>query len=965
MKSKLYQLLSAAMLCVGIMVGAQEGKGPTFIGQADKMVEMPSLASRTNLEPFVDKGGEMKDRRYYKHNILPGKDPQKTDDIHVLNRNPLEQLIPGKTPSLVFDAAASTSQPTDPALAVGPNHVFVVFNTGFRIFDKSGNPLTGQLAPSNIFGTNGCCDLTASYDHIANRWVVTLLGSGAYVAVSKTADPVTSGWNVYTYSSVTDYQKLSVWSDGYYMTDNTSSTNKVYAFEREKMLAGDPSAKILAFPLPGLVTSGFYSPQFFTLSDPNAPAAGNVPIVYMQDDAWSGVSQDHLKLWNLTVNWANPSASVMSQPVQLNTQPFVGVFDGGSFYNLPQPNGGATIDALQATIMNQAQFRKFGDHNSAVFNFVVNTAATGKLAGIRWFELRQPADGQPWTIYQEGTYTAANGKHAWNASLIMDVQGNIGMGYTAMGGPGNKYVGSYYTGRKAVDPLGTMTVAETIIKEGNANIPGGRYGDYSKIDIDPADYKTMWYDTEYMNSGRKNVVGVFKIAPNFLKDVGVVSIDTPVSGALSNAETVKVKVYNYGTDTQSNIPVLFKVNGTTIATETFAGPLASGATADYTFTAKANLGTEGQTYAIYAGTSLSGDEDTTNDGITKNVNHVFQWDAAMDDITDPNSGGYLNSQPIKVKISNKGTQTITNLPVAYNVDGGAFVNETVTTPIPAGTSLNYTFTTPYNFNTIKTYNLTAKTMLTNDAVPANDVATKTIVNSACIAKTNNTQYPIGPNSGTATTSIVNYPNGGAVTKVKVRINLLHTWDGDMVIKLVAPDNSEVILSNRRGGSGDNYTNTVFDDDATTAISAGTAPFTGTFKPESPLSALNGKLMTGDWKLVITDMSNLDGGTLLDWTLDVCTNDNLAVSNVEMDSNNVLVANTGNNKFKVILNDKEMNKMVDMDLFNAAGQEVLKKRLFRAGAGYETEFDMSYAPKGLYMVKISDGTKTYSKKLLVK
>ena len=55
--------------------------------------------------------------------------------------------------------------------------------------------------------------------------------------------------------------------------------------------------------------------------------------------------------------------------------------------------------------MNQAQFRKFATHNSAVFNFVVNTTSSGELAGVRWYELRQNGDGQPWSIYQEGTYT--------------------------------------------------------------------------------------------------------------------------------------------------------------------------------------------------------------------------------------------------------------------------------------------------------------------------------------------------------------------------------------------------------------------------------------------------------------------------------------------------------------------------------------------------------------------------------
>ena len=39
------------------------------------------------------------------------------------------------------------SNPTDPALAVGPEHVFVVWNTKFAIFDKDGNELVGSTKP--------------------------------------------------------------------------------------------------------------------------------------------------------------------------------------------------------------------------------------------------------------------------------------------------------------------------------------------------------------------------------------------------------------------------------------------------------------------------------------------------------------------------------------------------------------------------------------------------------------------------------------------------------------------------------------------------------------------------------------------------------------------------------------------------------------------------------------------------
>ncbi|MFT4697208.1 MAG: chitodextrinase [Flavobacteriaceae bacterium] len=489
-----------------------------YTGTVSSVEYVSSLQSRPgDLRAPDNTPREAKDKRSIGQYIGAGQDPQTQDDYFVRNKHEMEQSVRMTPPSLVFDTYSSTSQPTDPSLAVGPNHVMVVFNTGFMIYDKSGNILLGETSPNPaIFPAGGCCDLTAAYDNAADRWVLTFLGSGAQVAVSDGPNPLTAGWFIYNISAINDYQKLSIWSDGYYMTDNTSSSNRVWALERDEMLAGNAGAQILGFDLPGIATSGFYSPQAFSVTDGNMPAAGGAPIVYMQDDAWSGVSTDHIKLWTIDVNWASPGSSTVSAATQINTTPFISVFDGGSFSNLTQPGGGSAIDALQATIMNQAQFRKFSSHNSAVFNFVVDAdASAGELAAVRWQEFRQSGDNQPWSLYQEGTYTAPDGRHAWNASLAMDGQGNIGMGYSSMSGPSTPTtvrVSSYFTGRLSGDPINTMTASEEVISNGNQNFSGTRYGDYSKIDVDPTDDSTFWFITEYMNSGRKGVVGVFEIA---------------------------------------------------------------------------------------------------------------------------------------------------------------------------------------------------------------------------------------------------------------------------------------------------------------------------------------------------------------------------------------------------------------------------------------------------------------------
>jgi subtilisin-like proprotein convertase family protein len=131
----------------------------------------------------------------------------------------------------------------------------------------------------------------------------------------------------------------------------------------------------------------------------------------------------------------------------------------------------------------------------------------------------------------------------------------------------------------------------------------------------------------------------------------------------------------------------------------------------------------------------------------------------------------------------------------------------------------------------------------------------------------------GVNSNLAVSGAV-----GGIVDLDVTINLTHTWIGDMVITLTSPAGTKITLFNQRGSSGDNLTNTVFDDQATTAISAGTAPFTGRFRPESPLSNFTGQQANGTWTLNLSDRFSGDVGTLLNWKLDfVLAEDPTAIS----------------------------------------------------------------------------------------
>ncbi len=108
---------------------------------------------------------------------------------------------------------------------------------------------------------------------------------------------------------------------------------------------------------------------------------------------------------------------------------------------------------------------------------------------------------------------------------------------------------------------------------------------------------------------------------------------------------------------------------------------------------------------------------------------------------------------------------------------------------------------------------------------------------------------------------------------QVCLDFTHTWTSDLNVFLVSPNGTMVNLFSGIGGDGDNFTNTCLNQSAAASINTGTAPFTGTFKPQETLGNFNnGQDGNGVWKLRIIDTyAFADTGSVLNWSITFGTN----------------------------------------------------------------------------------------------
>jgi subtilisin-like proprotein convertase family protein len=120
--------------------------------------------------------------------------------------------------------------------------------------------------------------------------------------------------------------------------------------------------------------------------------------------------------------------------------------------------------------------------------------------------------------------------------------------------------------------------------------------------------------------------------------------------------------------------------------------------------------------------------------------------------------------------------------------------------------------------------------------------------------------------------------------ITVTLNISHTWVGDLVIVLVAPNGNVLGLSNQTGNannSGDNFTNTTFSDAAAAVLPTTGAPYTGSYRPVAStfstscinatvasFAAIGGGTINpnGIWALKVYDMAAQDLGTINNWSL---------------------------------------------------------------------------------------------------
>jgi len=402
-----------------------------------------------------------------------------------------------------FEGIPQTNyNPPDDYIAVGPNHLVMVVNNLFRIYDKSGNiqkTINAAEWYSNLVSGAAPVDPKVLYDPFDNRWVMVWIyidhvqfRSFYIISVSDDDDPNGVWFNWALPSDVNgntpsnnwaDYEGVGFDDEAIYLTSNQFSFSGVYNYVKIRIISksdiyinSNPGIvnwkDIWNITVPGNSNSASYlrparmyntADDFYFFYLPNA--GGNFCAVYKIENALT-----------------NPVLTATAYPITaFAISP-----------NARQLGGSLLIDGGFSALRNEPVFKDGILHAVHCIRNPNNTS----LSSLHYLAI-DPVNN---TVLKD--LAMGDDEHFFfYPALAVDKYNNVIISYSRSSV--NEYAGGFFT---LIPEQSGVPTSSIKLKEGNAyfNRDNGtgksRWGDYSGAWIDPVDSASFWICTEYVEA---------------------------------------------------------------------------------------------------------------------------------------------------------------------------------------------------------------------------------------------------------------------------------------------------------------------------------------------------------------------------------------------------------------------------------------------------------------------------------
>ncbi|MBP6374382.1 MAG: proprotein convertase P-domain-containing protein [Flavobacterium sp.] len=202
-----------------------------------------------------------------------------------------------------------------------------------------------------------------------------------------------------------------------------------------------------------------------------------------------------------------------------------------------------------------------------------------------------------------------------------------------------------------------------------------------------------------------------------------------------------------------------------------------------------------------------------------------------------------------------------------------------------------------------------------------------------------------------------------LTDVNVSVNITHSWVNDLTLTLISPAGTAVQLVARPCNNVRlNDINATFDDAGIPIVCANNPAISGTVKPTQVLSAFNGQTSQGTWTLRVLDSVNQDGGSIVGWSLNPCgIQVPLSVDQNSL-ANFTVFPNPTQGNFTVQFNS-DSSQAIQVEVYDLRGRSVYHSNHENTGF-INQNIQLTAVQAGVYVLKVKDGTKQVTRKLVI-
>lgn len=238
-------------------------------------------------------------------------------------------------------------------------------------------------------------------------------------------------------------------------------------------------------------------------------------------------------------------------------------------------------------------------------------------------------------------------------------------------------------------------------------------------------------------------------------------------------------------------------------------------------------------------------------------------------------------------------------------------------------------------------------------------------NETCDDYIFNINQAIPEDPGTYTGYALNINDSVTITDVDVTVNTTHPNNGEVFTAIISPQQASGFQELSNGSCfGTANTNFTYDDEAGT-INCTNFNSGGSGQPAEVLSIYDGQNSSGQWVFLITDISiNGTTGTTNTVTITICSGTTEAVlgdNNFEL-NDFTLFPNPNNGDFTLQFNSNS-GKDISVDIYDISGKLVYNNN-YSSISRFDKQINFDNVSTGIYIMKVSDGDKSVTRKLII-